>query len=48
MKSEKKKRKAETDLVGIFRAKFYIGLMDITVTDTTHGYHALPGSCLEM
>lgn len=33
------KRKAETDLVGIFRAKFYIGLMDITVTDTTHGYH---------
>lgn len=27
-----------TDLVGIFRAKFDVGLMDIAITDTTHGY----------
>ena len=38
-KEQRRERKAEADLVGIFRAKFYIGLMDIAVTDTTHGYH---------
>ena len=47
-RKEERSGKRETDLVGIFRAKFYIGLMDIAVTDTTHGYHVSQVACLEM
>jgi hypothetical protein len=41
-------RKDQTDLVGVLCAKFHVSLVNVAITDTTHGFNLFQVSfCLE-